>query len=160
MKKIFAATVALLLAAFSFTAISAWVQSPEEMYSEYITPETREILEKADRLEDEAMAAEAAAKTKKTLALSISIIIGLIPLCHIGRDIIKRKSWKENPGGTVRALGVGLIGGVVLFGLNYGVFLLKIRMGDGFNTAFAFLIVALLIAGAIYLLKKTGTPQE
>ena len=47
-----------------------------------------------------------------------------------------------------------MAGGVVLFGFNYGIFLLKIKMGDAFNTALAFLIVAALIAGSIYLLKK------
>jgi LPXTG-motif cell wall-anchored protein len=44
----------------------------------------------------------------------------------------------------------------VLFALNYGVFLLKIKMGDAFNTALAFLIVGALIAGSIYLLRKKG----
>lgn len=135
-------------------ACTAQAQSPEELYSEYITPETRAILERADQLERETRAAEAAAKERKTLALCVSVLIGLIPLCYIGRDIIKRKTWKENPSGTLKALGTGLAGGTVLFGLNYGVFLLKIKMGDAFNTAFAFLIVAALIAGAIYLMMK------
>lgn len=55
--------------------------------------------------------------------------------------------------GTVRALGVGILGGAVLFALNYGIFLLKIKMGDAFNTARAFLIVAALIIGSILLLR-------
>ncbi len=143
-----------LLLPFLLFAWVAQAQSPEELYEQYITPETRAILERAEQAERETQAAEAAAKAKKTLALSVAILIGLIPLGHIGRDILKRKTWKTNPSGTVRALFVGLAGGAVLFGLNYGVFLLKIRMGDGFNTAFAFLIVAVLIAAAIYLLKK------
>jgi len=42
----------------------------------------------------------------------------------------------------------------VLFALNYGVILLKIKMGDAFNTALAFLIVGALIVGSIYLLRK------
>lgn len=33
-------------------------------------------------------------------------------------------------------------------------FLLKIRMGDAFNSALAFLLVSALIAGSIYLLRK------
>jgi hypothetical protein len=56
----------------------------------------------------------------------------------------------------VRALGVALAGGVVLFGLNYGVLYLKLKYGDGFNTTLAFLIVAGLVAGSIYLLNKKG----
>lgn len=47
-------------------------------------------------------------------------------------------------------------GGVVLFGLNYGVLYLKLKYGDGFNTTLAFLIVAGLVAGSIYLLNKKG----
>ena len=66
-------------------------------------------------------------------------------------------------GGTVRRLhhtgdtrhpGTGPGGGVCLFALNYGIFLLKIRMGDAFNSALAFLLVSALIAGSIYLLRK------
>ncbi|MBQ2222467.1 MAG: hypothetical protein II421_03575, partial [Bacteroidales bacterium] len=38
--------------------------------------------------------------------------------------------------------------------VTVGVFLLKIRMGDGFKTALAFLIVLVLIVGAISLVKK------
>ncbi|MBQ9185005.1 MAG: hypothetical protein IJ151_03955 [Bacteroidales bacterium] len=45
-------------------------------------------------------------------------------------------------------------GEALLFCLNYGAFLVKINMGDAFNTALAFLIVGALIAGSIYLLKK------
>lgn len=41
--------------------------------------------------------------------------------------------------------------------LNYGVFLLKIKMGDAFNTALAFLIVGALITWSIYLLRKKGS---
>lgn len=61
---------------------------------------------------------------------------------------------QENPAGTARALGVSLLGGAVLFALNYGVFLLKIKMGDAFNTALAFLLVAAILAGSVFLLRK------
>lgn len=54
----------------------------------------------------------------------------------------------------MKAIGIGIGGGLVLFGLNYGVFLLKLKMGDAFHTSLAFLLVAGLIAGSIYLLKK------
>ena len=72
------------------------------------------------------------------------------------RKTVRQKSWKENLSGTRQALGVSVLGGAVLFALNYGVFLLKIRYGDAFNTAFVFLIVAVLIAGSIYLYRKKG----
>lgn len=38
--------------------------------------------------------------------------------------------------------------------LNYGIFLLKIRMGNAFNITLAFLLVAAMIVGSIYLLNK------
>ena len=133
---------------------SAAAQSPEELYGEYITPEAQALLDRFEEAERQSQEAEAAAKSRRTLALSVAILIGLIPLVHICRDIIRKKSWRDNLGGTVRALLTGIAGGVVLFGLNYGIFILKVRMGDAFNTTLAFLIVGALIAGSIYLLKK------
>ena len=135
-------------------ACAARAQTPEELYEAYSTPETRAVLERFEEAERRSQEAEAAAKARRTLALGGAILIGLIPLGYIGREIIRKKSWRDNPGGTVRALGVGLAGGVVLFGLNYGIFLLKIKMGDAFHIALAFLIVAALVAGAFYLMKK------
>ena len=139
------------------TLLAAWpaaAQSPDELYGDYITPETRAILERSAQLEQEIQAARAADKATKTTALAIAVLIGLIPPFAVGGRIIRGKTWKENPGGTARALGAALAGGCVLFALNYGVFLLKIKMGNSFNTALAFLIVGALIVGSIYLLRK------
>ena len=133
---------------------SAAAQTPEELYQEYMTPETRAIMERAEEAERRSQEAQAAERGKKTLALVGSILIGLIPLGAIGRRIIQEKSWENNPSGMGKALGIGLGGGLVLFALNYGVFLLKIKMGDAFNTSLAFLIVGALIVGSIYLLRK------
>lgn len=138
------------------TVLPAASQSWEELYGEYITPETRAILERSAQLEQEIQAARAADKATKTMALTIAVLIGLIPPFVVGRRIIREKTWKENPGGTARALGAALAGGFVLFALNYGVILLKIKMGDAFNLALAFLIVGALIAGSIFLLRKKG----
>ena len=138
------------------TVLPVAAQSPDELYGDYITPETRAILERSAQLEQEIQAARADDKAKKTLALSVAILIGLIPIIAVARRILREKTWKENPGGAARALGVALAGGCVLFALNYGVILLKIKMGDAFNTALAFLIVGALIAGSIYLLRKKG----
>lgn len=135
-------------------ACAARAQTPEELYEAYSTPETRAVLERFEEAERRSQEAEAAAKARRTLALVGAILIGLIPLGYIGREIIHKKSWKDNPSGTVRAVGTSLAGGAVLFGLNYGIFLLKMRMGDAFHIALAFLIVAALVAGAIYLMKK------
>ena len=148
------ASSVLLLTPPSVLPVAA--QSPEELYGKYITPETRAILERSAQLEQEIQAARTADKARKTMALAIAVLIGLIPPFAVGRRIIREKTWKENPRGTARALGAALAGGFVLFALNYGVFLLKIKMGDAFNTALAFLIVGALIAGSIYLLRKKG----
>ena len=128
--------------------------SPEDMYQEYITPETRALLDEYDRAMEQTREAEEAARTRRTLALVFSLAVGLIPVVHIGRRAIRQKSWRQNPDGTARALGVALLGGVVLFGLNYGIFLLRLKLGDAFPLAFAFLAVAALIALAILLLRK------
>jgi len=121
------------------------------------SPETRAILERSAQLEQEIQAARAADKARKTMALAVALLFGFIPPFVVGRRIIREKTWKENPEGTARALVVALAGGCVLFALNYGVFLLKIKMGDAFNTALAFLIVGALIVGSIYLLRKKGS---
>jgi len=138
------------------TVLPATAQSPDELYGDYITPETRAILERSEQLEQEIQAARTADKAKKTMALAVALLIGLIPPFAVGRRMIRGKTWKENPGGTARALVVALAGGCVLFALNYGIILLKIKMGDAFNTALAFLIVGALIAGSIFLLRKKG----
>ncbi len=135
---------------------SAGAQSPEELYEEYIIPETRAVLERFEQAEREVQAAEAAARARKTLMLAVAVLIGLIPVVVTGRRVLREKTWKDNPGGTALALGASLAGGVILFGLNYGVLYLKLKYGDGFNTTLAFLIVAGLVAGSIYLLNKKG----
>ncbi len=113
-------------------------------------------MERFEEAERRSQEAQAAARARKTLLLALAGVIGLVPLTVIGRKILKDKTWKDNPSGTVRALGVALAGGVALFGLNYGVLYLKLKYGDGFNTTLAFLIVAALIAGSIYMLRKKG----
>ncbi len=144
---------------FLLTLLMGWsagAQSPEELYEEYITPETRAVLERFEDAERLAQEAQAAARARKTLLLALAGVIGLVPVAVIGRKILKEQTWKDNPGGTVRAIGASLAGGLVLFGLNYGVLYLKLKYGDGFNTTLAFLIVAGLVVGSIYLLNKKG----
>jgi hypothetical protein len=145
------ARLIIVLAAL-FTALPAAAQT--DMYDEYITPETRAIMERFEEAERHAQEAQAAASAQRTLALVACILIGLVPLCYIGRDIVKKQSWKDNPGGTAKAIAVGIAGGAVMFGLSYGVILLKIKMGDSFNFLFAILLIAAILGGALYVLKK------
>lgn len=145
-------TSSLLLLTFLAVRPAA-AQTHEELYGDYITPETQAILERHEQAMREVEAAEAAARARKTLILAVSGLISLIPVGVIGLQILKEKTWKDNPGSTVRALGTAFAGGLVLFGLNYGVLYLKYKYGDAFNTALAFLIVVGLIVGCIYMLR-------
>ena len=144
---------------FLLTLLLGWsaaAQTPEELYEIYSTPETRAVLERFEEAERQAQEAQAAARARKTLMLAVAVLIGLIPVVVTGRRVLREKTWKDNPGGTALALGASLAGGLVLFGLNYGVLYLKLKYGDGFNTTLAFLIVAALIVGSIYMLRKKG----
>jgi len=108
--------VFLLLTLLS--SLPAATQSPEELYGEYITPETRAILERSAQLEQEIQAARAADKAIKTVSFALALVIGLIPLFVVCRSMIREKTWKENPGGTARALGVALAGGLCFLPLT------------------------------------------
>ena len=136
---------------FLLTLLLGWsaaAQTPEELYEIYSTPETRAIMERFEEAERRAQEAEAAAHAQKMLILGVAVLIGLVPVVVNGKRIIQEKTWKDNPSGTFRAVMVTLA--------NYGVLYLKLKYGDGFNTTLAFLIVAALIAGSIYLLNKKG----
>jgi len=127
----------------------------EDMYKDYITPEQQEMLDKFEQLEQDIQAAEQRDAASKAWILLVSVAIGLIPVCATGYKAVKARTWKDNPSGTVRAMGVSLLGGAVIFALNYGILLLKYRMGDAFNTSLAFILVIAIIAVAIWLMTKT-----
>lgn len=150
-----------LIIAIMLALMPLQATSPEEMYDAYITPQTRELLDEFDRIEEDIRNAENAERNKRNIAITFSILIGLIPLAYTLRQIIRARTWEVSVAGTAKAIGISLLGGAVLFGLNYGIFMLKIKMGDAFNTSLAFLLVAIIIAGAIWLLtKKDSTYQK
>lgn len=91
---------------------------------------------------------------KQKIALWVALAIGFIPLCAISKQVLSKRTWDENPSGTRQALAIGLAGAAVLFGLNYGIFLLKIEYGSRFNAALAAALVLLLTIGAIYVVRK------
>ena len=49
------------------------------------------------------------------MALAIAVLIGLIPPFAVGWRMIREKTWKENPKGPARALGVAFAGGSYFF---------------------------------------------
>ena len=147
--KAFAAIVFALMSLLAFA-------SPEDMYGQYDKDgKYRAMQEQMDKINQQAEAAEKERAEKQTMALWAALLTGLIPLGYIGSQVIREQTWKSNPRGTAQALAVGLAGGAVLFGLNYGVFLLKIEYGSKFNTAVAMGLVLFMIIGSIYVLKKT-----
>ena len=144
--------IAFLLTLMPLLALA----SPEDMYEQYDKDgKYRAMQEQLDQINEQAAAAEKERAEKQTAALWVANAIGLIPLGVLGKQILREQTWKNNPGGTARAVAIGLAGGTVLFGLNYGIFLLKIEYGSQFNTAFAIALVLFLVVGSIYVLKKT-----
>ncbi len=129
--------------------------TPEDMYGQYDKDgKYRDMQEQVDQMNQKMAEAEQVQAEKQSMALWFSILIGLIPLGYIGKQVISGRTWQNNPSGTVRALAIGLAGGILLFALNYGIFLLKIKYGSQFNSVLAAALVLFLIFGSIYVLKK------
>ena len=87
------------------TLLPTTAQSPEELYGEYITPETRAILERSAQLEQEIQAARTADKARKTTALAIAVLIGLIPPFAIGWRMIRERPGRKTPKAPPEHLG-------------------------------------------------------
>lgn len=131
------------------------VPSPEDMYGDYDKDgKYRAMQEQMDQMIQKREEAEKEKSEKKMIALWGAVLVGLIPLGYIGKQIIDEKTWETNRKGTLQALAIGLVGGAVLFGLNYGIFLLKIEYGSKFNTVLVFLLVLSLVIGSIYAINK------
>ena len=147
------AFIAILLTVFSLHVFAS--PTPEEMYGSYDKDgKYRAMQEQMDEITRKTADAEKEKSEKKTMAMWAAILIGLIPLGHIGIQVIKEKTWETNRKGTMQALAIGLAGVAVLFGLNFGVFLLKIEYGQQFNTALVCVIVLALVVFSIYAIKK------
>lgn len=149
MKKFIVAVLAL----FTLQVLAS--PTPEEMYGSLDKDgKYRQMQEQVDQMiqKNEEAAQDKAAKQQ--IALWVALAIGFIPLCAIGKKVFSKRTWDENPSGTRQALAIGLAGAAVLFGLNYGIFLLKIEYGSRFNAALAVALVLSLTIGAIYVVRK------
>ncbi|MBP5571119.1 MAG: hypothetical protein J6X39_00380 [Bacteroidales bacterium] len=159
MKK-FLFVIALIFGAFMNAPQPAYALAQddeiEKMYEQLITPEVQAIRDRFDQMEQRDAEVRAANQLRMTIALVISIIVGLIPFFWILVKSFKTGSWKVNPGGTVWGLAIALAGGVVLFALNYGIFWLRFKYDDAFNAVLTYGLVLALIIGVIYLLNKKG----
>jgi hypothetical protein len=129
--------------------------SPEQMYDSLDKDgKYRQMQEQLDQVIEKSEQAEKEKAAKQQIALWVALAIGFIPLCAIGKQVLSKRTWEENPSGTRQALGIALAGAVALFGLNYGIFLLKIEYGSSFNSVMAVALVLLLTIAAIYVVRK------
>ena len=148
------AVISLILTLFALQVLAA--PAPEDMYGDYDKDgKYRAMQEQVDQINQNIEKAEKEESDKQTMALWASILIGLIPLGYIGKQVISERTWKNNLSGTVQALAIGLAGSAILFGFNYGIFLLKIEYGSKFNNILAVALVLFLVIGSIYVLRKT-----
>lgn len=129
--------------------------SVEEMYGAYDKDgKYRAVQEQVDQVVRQVEAAEKEKAEKRRMALWIALAVAVVPLGVIGKQIIGQRTWENNPKGTCQALAIGLASAVVLFALNYGIFLLKMEYGSTFNTALVVVLVVSLVIGAIYVVRK------
>lgn len=129
--------------------------SPEEMYGMYDKDgKYREMTEKMEQIIVQHEQAEKERQEKMRLILGISVLMGLVPFAYIGYRIIKEKQWQTNMKGTMRALGIALLGGTVLFVFNYGLFYLKIIHANAFYHFGPIVVGLIIIVGTIIMINK------
>ena len=160
MKKILIILFAGLLfgAAFAPQPASAYAQDDDilKMYEQYLTPQEQAVLDRFEEAQQKTEEARAVEHGKMTVALIVSIIIGLIPFVYLLIKSLREDTWKNNPRGTVWGLLIGLAGGVVLFAINFGIFWLRFKYASQFSAVVTYALVGGIIIGVIYLLNKKG----
>ena len=145
--------ISLILTLFALQVLAT--PTPEEMYGAYDKEgKYRDMQEQVDKINQQTVEAEKEKSDKQMMAMWAAILIGLIPLGVIGKQIIRKQTWKNNRVGTAQALAIGIVGSIALFAFNYGIFWLKIEYGSKFNTAVVVALVLFLVIGSIYVLKK------
>ena len=145
----------LLTILFAFVALHV-SGSPEDMYSIYDKDgKYRDMQEQMDQVFQKREQAERERETKKNLVLGLAVLMGLFPLAYIGRRIIKEQTWETNPRGTMQALGIALLGGLLLFVVNYAALYLKIIYENEFYQFGPVVIGLVIVAGTIVLLCRS-----
>ena len=160
MKKILIILFAGLLfgAAFAPQPASAYAQDDDilKMYEQYLTPQEQAVLERFEEAQQKTEEARAVEHTRQMIALIVSIIVGLIPFMYLLVKSLREHTWKDNPGGTVWGLVIGLAGGVLLFAFNYGLLWMRMNHEGLLNAIITYGLVGALIVGVFYLLNKKG----
>ena len=143
--------ITILLFLTSLQAFS----SPEDMYGIYDKDgKYREMSEKMEQIIVQHEQAEKERQEKNMRILVVSLIIGLIPVCVVGGNVIRKQTWKTNSHGTIHALSIALAGGVALFAFNYGWFYLKYMQEEIFKWVLSIAFIMLLIGIGIYVTRK------
>ena len=140
---------------FLLTSLQAF-SSPEDMYGIYDKDgKYREMSEKMEQIIVQHEQAEKERQEKNMRILVVSLIIGLIPVCVVGGNVIRKQTWKTNSHGTIQALSIALAGGVALFAFNYGWFYLKYMQEEIFKWVLSIAFIILLIGIGIYLARNS-----
>ncbi len=128
--------------------------SPEEMYGMYDKDgKYREMTEKMEKIILQQEQAEKERQEKMSFILGISVLMGLVPFAYIGYRAVRERQWQTNQKGTVQALGIALLGGVVLFVFNYGLLYLKIIHTNAFYR-FGPVVGLIIIVGTIIMINR------
>ncbi len=145
----------LIIILLFLTSLQVSASSPEEMYGMYDKDgKYREMTEKVERIVLQQEQAEKEKQEKMTFILGISVLMGLVPFAYIGYRSIKEKSWEANPAGTIEALGIALLGGMVLFAFNFGLLYLKLFHTNPYYHLGPVVVGLIIIAGTIILINK------
>ena len=147
--------MAYVIAIFIFLSSFQVASSPRGMYGIYDKDgKHRELTEKVERIVLQQEQAEKERQEKMTFTLGISVLMGLVPFAYIGYRSIKEKSWEANPAGTIEALGIALLGGMVLFAFNFGLLYLKLFHTNPYYHLGPAVVGLIIIAGTIILINK------
>ncbi|MBE6322776.1 MAG: hypothetical protein E7073_07140 [Bacteroidales bacterium] len=128
--------------------------SPEDMYGMYDKDgKHREMTEKMEQIVVQHEQAEKERQEKMSFILGISVLMGLVPFAYIGYRAVRERQWQTNQKGTMQALGIALLGGVVLFVFNYGLLYLKIIHTNAFYR-FGPVVGLIIIVGTIIMINR------
>ncbi len=103
--------------------------------------------------------AEAAKKSRNRIIALISLAVALVPTIVVIRMAIQGKFEKPSIGAMISAAVVLILGGALLFALNFGWLQLRVNYGREMNIVLAALIVVALTVVAIVFMRK-NKPEE
>ena len=135
-------------------------QEDEDLMRAYgASDEYIEMQRKMQDILDKSEEAKRKEQNTKTVMLVLALAVAVVPVVVIGKKIVQNPEVRTAKG-VISALGVAILGGAVLFGLNYGWMLLRFKHGDALNFPFALLITLALAAGAVFLLTKKDKKDD